>query len=132
MRVVAQKPKEFFLLNREAFEEKVDKTQFGTTNDGEEESYLPGSYEAMCSLLGHREDSSKIFWVIVSACFNLQRLRIKGYFGSSKNNPGRNLDKEETLVGAFLVKFLQILQYNTHAILEQVSLTLFYLLKIFS
>ena len=92
--------------------------QFGTTKN--KSKYSAGSYESCASLLGHREKMSKVFWVLVSALFNVIKLSKGGYFGdkAKKWTKVSGLDDDERFVANLLVAFLEMMRYNTHAVLE--------------
>ena len=96
-------------------------------NEDTEKCFYGGSYRGLFSLVRHsyNDSASNIFWIILSAVFHLRTLQLTGYFGSEKRNPDGNLKPDELLVAGVLVDILQLLRYNTHAVIEHFTVSLF-------
>ena len=84
--------------------------------------FYGGSYRGLFSLVRHAyEDTAcSIFWIILSAVFHLRTLQLTGYFGAEKRS--YELTPDELLIAGVLVDILQLLRYNTHAIIEHFKL----------
>ena len=89
-------------------------------NEDSEKCFYGGSYRGLFSLVRHsyQDSPTKIFWIILSAVFHLRTLQLTGYFGAEKRNPSGNLTPDELLTAGVLVDILQLLRYNTHAVIE--------------
>lgn len=86
---------------------------------------MGGSYKGLLSLVRHNDcdDPCGLFWILLSAVFHLRTLQITGYFGSeveytAKRQCQKPLSISELYIGSTLTQILQLLRYNTHAILE--------------
>ena len=103
-------------------------------NEENKTCFYGGSYRGLFSLVRHSYDDTgcSIFWVILSAVFHLRTLQLTGYFGAEKRS--YDLTPDELLVAGVLVDMLQLLRYNTHAIIEHFNVSkveFFYHAKMF-
>ena len=126
LRLISQKPLSFFLSHESDLLNASSAThKFGCTSESPEKAYLPGDYLSTSSLLKHttsRHGDRGLFWIVVCAAFNLRRLQMAGYFGRKAIKSGGGMKTEEKMVGKLLVHFLELLQYNTHAVLAKVTI----------
>ena len=92
-------------------------------NEENKECFYGGSYRGLFSLVRHSYDNTgcNIFWIILSAVFHLRTLQLTGYFGAEKRS--YELTPDELLVAGVLVDILQLLRYNTHAIIEHFNVS---------
>ena len=67
-------------------------------------------------------------WLIMSAAFQLRTLQLSGFFGPKRHlaQPDVKLDEDELFIGKVIIHIFQLLRYNAHGILEQVTLYLFF------
>eukprot|EP00095_Tigriopus_kingsejongensis_P006087 maker-scaffold712_size108441-snap-gene-0.33 protein:Tk06087 transcript:maker-scaffold712_size108441-snap-gene-0.33-mRNA-1 annotation:"set and mynd domain-containing" len=129
LRAVSQKPLDFFLEHGPKWLDGDHET-FGTQTSTD--VFLPGDYQSMASLVKHQASRTpaKHFWILVTACLNLRQLQMAGYFrikaGQAMEEPGPRFDPPLTtkltpdmkLIGTLLVHFLELLQFNTHSVVE--------------
>lgn len=130
LRAVTQKHLSFFVENERnwLYEENE---MFGVTSQNPDVVYPPSHYKSMVSLVKHRQDRTpgSLFWILVTSCLNLRQLQLAGYFQPGERdstlpsqlnhtNMTTKLTAEMKLIGRFLVEFLELMQYNTHGILE--------------
>ena len=83
--------------------------------------FYGGSYRGLMSLVRHQYEDSPhtYFWVILCATIHLRTLQITGYFGENRGQKlPKELSNDERFIAAYLVDILQLLRYNTHAVLE--------------
>ena len=84
--------------------------------------FAGGSYQGLWSLVRHSENDSAVgmFWMIVSAVFQLRTLQVTGYFGLESNSTSNSsLSPNHLFIGSILVDILQLMRYNAHSILAQ-------------
>ena len=84
--------------------------------------FVGGSYKGLWSLVRHSENDSAVgmFWMIVSAVFQLRTLQVTGYFGLESNSASNSsLSPNHLFIGSILVDILQLMRYNAHSILAQ-------------
>ena len=94
-------------------------------NEESEKCFYGGSYRGLFSLVRHsyQDSPTNIFWIILSAVFHLRTLQLTGYFGAEKRNSIGNLTPDELLSAGVLVDILQLLRYNTHAVIEHFTVS---------
>ncbi len=123
-RAVASKPLEYFKTSREVFAppQKDSSLRLGSA----EQPFLPGDDTSLAGLLSHREDKTldEHFWMLLSGAFGVRRLQAAGYFGPERANAKKigAMTEDESFVGTVLVNIFGVMQYNTHGIIECVSL----------
>ena len=84
--------------------------------------FVAGSYQGLWGLVRHSKNDSAVgmFWMIVSAFFQLRTLQVTGYFGpESKSTTNSGLSSNQLFIGSILVDILQLMRYNAHSILAQ-------------
>lgn len=121
-RAVSQRELSFFVDRRRRLLEVPPGPRFGLEEGG---VFEPGSYDGLASLVSHGDWRNDVnsFWIVLSACFNLRKLHSAGYFGVGGRNKKRDAAaaaEEQKFVARLLVRFLELLQFNTHSVIEQV------------
>ena len=100
----------------------IQSSLFKFLSDFSGNCFVGGSYQGLWSLVRHSENDSAVgmFWMIVSAVFQLRTLQVTGYFGSESNSTTNSgLSSNHLFIGSILVDILQLMRYNAHSILAQ-------------
>eukprot|EP00094_Tigriopus_californicus_P000306 TCALIF_00296-PA protein Name:"Similar to Smyd4 SET and MYND domain-containing protein 4 (Mus musculus)" AED:0.00 eAED:0.00 QI:140/1/1/1/0.75/0.6/5/342/369 len=132
LRAVTQKHLSFFVENAPNWLHKENEMLgLMAAQDPDVAAFLPSHYKSMVSLVKHRQDRTpgSLFWILVTSCLNLRQLQLAGYFNQSDVESPRPIELNPTvvktkltsdmkLIGHVLVEFLELMQYNTHGILE--------------